>query len=178
MFKRSVILVGMPGSGKSTIGRMTASMCGMDFVDTDDLLQDKLGMTLQEYIDRYGHDGFAKAEEDFLRNMKVPEVPQVISTGGSAVLYPEAVENLKKIGTVVFIDCDLPQLRKRLWNFESRGIVTAAGEDREEAILKLYMEREPLYYKYCDVRIEQGRKGRRTIATMVIRGVEEYEGRT
>lgn len=175
MFSRSVILVGMPGSGKSTIGRSVASLCGMDFIDTDELLQKSLCMSLQDYIDKFGHDAFAKAEDDFLKNMEAPDVPKVIATGGSAVLYPDAMRHLKEIGTVVFIDCDLPLLKKRLWNFESRGIVTAPGEDKEQAMLKLYMEREPLYYKYCDVRIDQGKKGRKLITDQVIEGVKEYE---
>lgn len=178
MFKRSVILVGMPGSGKTTIGRGVASACGMEFVDTDELLQDAFGMTLQEYINRYGSAGFAEAEERFLKEYKEPDKPQVIATGGSAILYPEAVSHLKELGTVVFIDCDLPQLKKRIWNFESRGIVLEPGKDKEKAMLELYAEREPLYYKYCDVRIEQGKKNRNSIINQVIEGVRDHEERS
>jgi len=178
MFNSSIILIGMPGSGKTTIGKTVASMCGIGFVDTDELLQKELGMTLQEYIDKFGTDRFAGEEEKFLCSLERPQTPQVIATGGSAILYPDAVKHLKTIGTLVFIDCDLPQLKKRIWNFESRGIVLAAGQNREQALLDLYSEREPMYYKYCDVRIEQGNRGRKSIANSVIKGVEEYEAGT
>ena len=178
MFGRSIILIGMPGCGKSTIGRLLSSDCGMKFADTDDLLKDKLGMTLQNYIDKFGREDLAKQEESFLKEMKTPDEPMIIATGGSAVLYPEAMMHLKEIGTVVFLDCDLPLLRKRLWNFESRGIISPENQDREAALMELYMVREPLYYKYCDVRIDQGRKSRKTIVSQIIKGVTEYEERT
>lgn len=174
-FVRSVILIGMPGSGKSTIGRSVAESCDMRFIDTDDLLKEKLGMSLQEYIDVHGRDAFAKEEERFLTGFETGEEKVVVATGGSAVLYPEAVANLKKQGTVVFLDCDLPTLKKRLWNFESRGIVLESDEDKEKAILDLYMEREPLYYKACDVRIDQNRKSRNAVVKQLISEVRKYE---
>lgn len=174
-FVRSVILIGMPGSGKSTIGRTVAQSCDMKFIDTDELLKEELGMSLQEYIDTNGKDAFAQAEEKFLTELDLGEEKLVVATGGSAVLYPEAVANLKKQGTVVFLDCDLPTLKKRLWNFESRGIVLESGEDKEQAVLDLYMEREPLYYRACDVRIDQNRKNRSTVAKQLISEVRKYE---
>ena len=147
----------------------------MDFADTDDLLTDELGMSLQEFIDKFGRDELAGREELFLKSMEVPDKPMVIATGGSAVLYPEAITHLKKIGTVVFLDCDLPLLRKRLWNFESRGIISPENQNREEALLELYKDREPLYYRYCDVRVDQGKKSRKTIVNQIIKGVAGYE---
>ena len=170
-FKRPVILIGMPGSGKSTIGKSVADHCGIGFIDTDDLLVERLGTTLQDYINENGPDGFARVEEDFLKEFDPGSEPVVIATGGSAVLYPDAMLNLKDKGIVVFIDCDLPSLRKRLWNFESRGIVVAPGEDKAQSILDLYMTREPLYYKYCDVRIEQRGMSRRKMVDKLIKEV-------
>lgn len=178
MFKRSIILIGMPGSGKSTIGKALAAACDMDFIDTDDVLTKELGMSLQVYIDKHGRDDFAGREEEFLTRFEVTGSPCIVSTGGSAVLYPKAMEHLKQIGTVVFLDCDLPLLRKRLWNFESRGIVLGSEQEKDEAILDLYKTREPLYYKYCDVRIAQGSKSRKTVVNQIIKGVRGYEAGT
>ncbi|SCW57518.1 shikimate kinase [Ruminococcaceae bacterium YRB3002] len=177
MFRHSIVIIGMPGSGKSTIGRMVADECRMEFVDTDELLVAHLGMSLQEYIDAKGSDAFAREEEKFICGMEPPAEPRVISTGGSVVLYPKAMEHLKMLGIVVFLDCSLPLLRKRLWNFESRGIVPGEGEDKEQALLDIYSRREPLYYKYADVRVDQSGKGRKTIVNMMIREVELYENR-
>ena len=175
---RPVILIGMPGSGKTTIGRSAAELCHVDFIDTDDLLRNSLGMSLQDYIDKYGKEAFAREEEQFLAAFDPGPDPVIVATGGSAVLYENAMANLRKRGTVVFLDCDLPSLKKRLWNFESRGIVLDTGDDREKAILDLYMEREPMYYRNCDVRIDQNRKSRRSVVTQLLSEVGKYESET
>ena len=91
MFKRPIILIGMPGSGKSTIGKALAASCNMDFIDTDDVLTKELGMSLQVYIDQHGKDDFAAREEEFLTGFEVTGSPCIVSTGGSAVLYPKAM---------------------------------------------------------------------------------------
>lgn len=149
MAGKSIILIGMPGSGKSTIGKSIADKLGMSFIDTDRLIIDKYGMPLQQIIKEDGLEGFMKKEEAVLTELDNSEYC-VIATGGSAVLYEKAMEHIKTLGTVVFLDADLPLISKRLWNMDSRGIAFASDED---GLLGVYMEREPLYYKYSDIRV-------------------------
>ena len=138
MIDRSVILIGMPGSGKSTVGKRLASVLGVDFCDTDDLIIQKTGEPLQVTIDSKGREAFLEEESLVLLDLKALPV-RVISTGGSVVLHKEAMEHLKQIGTLVFLDADLPLLRQRLWNVDSRGIIF---NDNDEDIFNVYKERE------------------------------------
>lgn len=148
----------MPGSGKSTVGKLVAKKLGIPFCDTDDLIISSTGEKLQDTLDKRGREGFLDKERRTLLALN-PESPMVISTGGSAVLHEDAMNHLKELGTIVFLDADLPLIRKRLWNVDTRGIVFS-GED--EDVLGVYREREPLYYKYSDIRIHI--KGKKTTA--------------
>ncbi len=145
----SVILIGMPGSGKSTVGKMLARELATDFCDTDDLITQSTGEKLQVTLDKRGREGFLDKERRTLMEFS-PETPMVISTGGSVVLHEDVMKRLREMGTIVFLDADLPLIRKRLWNLDSRGIVFNGNDDD---ILTVYKEREPLYYKYSDIRI-------------------------
>ena len=149
MLNSSVILIGMPGSGKSTVGKMLARELAVDFCDTDDLITQSTGEKLQDTLDKRGREGFLDKERRTLMEF-CPESPMVISTGGSVVLHEDVMRRLKGMGTIVFLDADLPLIRKRLWNMDSRGIVFNGNDDD---IMTVYKEREPLYYKYSDIRI-------------------------
>ena len=149
MLNSSVILIGMPGSGKSTVGKMLARELAVDFCDTDDLITQSTGEKLQETLDKRGREGFLDKERRTLMEFS-PKSPMVISTGGSVVLHEDVMKRLREMGTIVFLDADLPLIRKRLWNLDSRGIVFNGNDDD---IMTVYKEREPLYYKYSDVRI-------------------------
>lgn len=145
----------MPGSGKSTVGKLLAKRLNMDFCDTDDLIIERTGETLQDTLNKRGRDGFLSEERQVLLNLN-PDNPIVIATGGSVVLHADAMEHLREIGTVVFLDADLPLIRKRLWNIDTRGIVF---NDTEDDVKGVYVEREPLYYKYSDIRVHiRGKK--------------------
>lgn len=149
MLSASVILIGMPGCGKSTVGKMLAKRLRVDFCDTDDLIVGKTGEPLQDTLDKYGRDGFLEIERQVLTELDI-STPRVISTGGSVVLHKDVMERLKENCTIVFLDADLPLIRKRLWNLDSRGIVFS---DTKDGLLEVYKEREPLYYRYADIRI-------------------------
>lgn len=154
MYSGSVILIGMPGSGKSTVGKALSKRLGIDFCDTDDLIIQSTGEALQDTLDKRGRNGFLDKERRVLEAFR-PDKPTVISTGGSVVLHKDIMEQYKAIGKIVFLDADLPLLRKRLWNMENRGIVLSeSGSD----LLSVYKEREPLYYRYSDIRVHIRRK--------------------
>lgn len=143
--QKNIVLIGMPGSGKSTVGRLLAKELCMNFLDTDLLIQQKENQPLQSIINMKGNDYFLRREEDVL--MTLPAEGTVIATGGSAVLLPKAMEHLRKITDIVYLEADYSLIRKRLWNLRTRGIVLAPGKTLED----LYVGRKPHYEKYAGV---------------------------
>lgn len=116
---RNLIFIGMPGSGKSTIGVLVAKRLGMGFTDTDLLIQEQAGRTLQEIVDRDGYVALRQIEEQVLLALDVQN--QVISTGGSAVYSDAAMQHLKRNGTVVFLDISLETVIHRIGDYSLRG---------------------------------------------------------
>ncbi|MCR5617739.1 MAG: shikimate kinase [Clostridiales bacterium] len=165
----SIILTGMPGCGKSTVGKALARELAVDFCDTDDLIVSNSGERLQDTIDNCGRDAFLELERKTILSFS-PEEPLVISTGGSVVLHEDVMMHLKELGTVVFLDADLPLIRKRLWNLDSRGIIFSEGK---EDILEVYREREPLYYRYSDIRIHINHRRTNDIVREIIRRTQK-----
>ena len=145
-----ITLIGMPGSGKSCIGRQIASKLKMKQVDTDRLIEKKYGATLSELIDRLGCDGFRKIEEDMLLSIYNREGENLlISTGGSAVYSEKGMEYIKSMGKIVYLYCSYKTIEKRLGDFSKRGIILRP----DQTLLSLYNERTPLYEKYADVTV-------------------------
>ena len=145
----NVVLIGMPGVGKSTVGVVLAKVLGYQFIDADLLIQKKMNMVLSEIIKREGTDGFMKIENDV--NASIEADRTVIATGGSVVYCEEAMEHLKSIGTVIYLKLSLESLSKRLGNLVGRGVVLKKGQTLEH----LYKERTPLYEKYADLTIDE-----------------------
>ncbi|MBN2618462.1 MAG: shikimate kinase [Spirochaetales bacterium] len=144
----NIILVGMPGAGKSTIGVLLAKRIAFDFVDSDINIQHKTGESLQETMDRDGYLRLREIEEEVLCELNIDN--SVISTGGSAVYGHRAMEHLKKNGVVVFISASLDELKRRVHNYENRGIARRPDQSFQD----LFLERDLLYNKYCDIRVE------------------------
>jgi len=144
----NVILIGMPGAGKSTVGVLLAKRLGYNFVDTDLLLQSEQQARLQEIIAKVGLDAFKRIEEDVC--CKLSTLRSVIATGGSVVYSERAMSHLKNLGQVVFIDLPLKTLKERVNDMDSRGLVIGPGESYEN----LYIERQPLYRKYAEIIID------------------------
>ena len=117
----NVILTGMPGSGKSTAGVLLAKALGKSFVDTDLIIQQTAGMKLTDVIAAFGADGFRERENAAL--LSVNETDAVIATGGSAVFCESGMKHLKRNGIVVLLDVPLPELKKRLTEIKTRGVV-------------------------------------------------------
>lgn len=144
----NITLIGMPGAGKSTLGVVLAKRLGYRFVDTDLLLQEGMGMLLSDLIERRGIEGFIEEENKLLAGLRCSH--HVIATGGSAVYSERGMENLKKLGRVVFIDIDMTELPKRLHtDLFTRGVVIRSGSTLQD----LYDERRPLYQKYADITV-------------------------
>ena len=146
----NIILIGMPGVGKSTIGVMLAKVLGYNFIDTDILIQEKSGMLLSQIINEKGIDNFIQIENDINSNLKVEKT--VIATGGSAVYGNEAMDNFKKIGKIIYLKQELEIITKRLDDIDTRGIVLRKNQTLKE----LYNERTLLYEKYADIIVEEG----------------------
>ena len=120
------ILIGMPGSGKSTIGVLLAKALGYDFVDTDLVIQQKGGGLLKEIIARIGNDGFKQLEEDV--NASIDVNKSVIAPGGSAVYSDKAMRHFKEIGTIIYLKLDYQTVKRRLGNLKARGVVLEKGQ--------------------------------------------------
>ena len=148
--KSNIVLIGMPGAGKSTLGVVLAKILGMDFVDGDILIQNQVGNTLQKIIDAQGVDGFLQVENDVLAAVDVQNT--VISTGGSAIYSDEAMRHLTEIGTVVYLDVSLEELRSRLGSLHERGVVMHKGVSM--SLDEIFEERGPLYRKYAEVTLQ------------------------
>ncbi|AKO53652.1 shikimate kinase [Marinobacter psychrophilus] len=144
---QNLIFVGMPGSGKSTVGVLVAKRLGLGFIDTDLLIQQETGRTLQHIVDQDGYVALRKAEEQVLLNLNAQQ--HVISTGGSAVYSDAAMRHLKTGGTVVFLDISLDTVFARIGDFSLRGI----SKKPDQSLLELYEERSALYSRYADLTI-------------------------
>jgi shikimate kinase len=148
--RENVVLVGMPGAGKTTIGVLLAERLGFDFVDTDILMQTGEGRKLQQIIAARGLDGFRRIEEQTILSLSVSS--HVISTGGSVIYSVKAMEHLHRRGWVCHLDIAPRRLKERLDNIETRGIVMAPGQTIES----LHRERYPLYRHYADMTVDSG----------------------
>ncbi len=144
---KNLVLIGMPGCGKSTVGVLLAKALGYDFLDTDLVIQRRAGKRLQAIIDGEGLDAFLAAEADALCSVEATHT--VIATGGSAVYSPEGMAHLARHGVIVWLRVDLPTLKARLGDFAARGI---AGMG-EKTLDDLFAEREPLYARYAQITV-------------------------
>ncbi len=156
--KNNVVLIGMPGAGKSTVGVVLAKVMGKRFVDSDLVIQENTGQLLHELITKHGLDGFLKIENKI--NAELQMSNSIIATGGSVIYGTEAMEHLKKNGYVVYLKLTLDSLTDRLGNLQKRGVVLKEGQGLKE----LYEERVPLYEKYADMVLDCEGKTIRKIA--------------
>ena len=149
--KNNIILIGMPTSGKSTIGVILAKILGYRFIDADIVIQEKEGRKLSRIIAEDGVDGFIDIENRI--NSEINADKTVIATGGSVVYGKEAMEHYKEIGTVVYLKVSFETLKKRLHHAKQRGVVMKAGQ----TLKSLYEERKALYEQYADITVDEGR---------------------
>lgn len=153
----NVVLIGMPGSGKSTLGVLLAKAAALGFVDTDLLIQSHTGNTLQAIVDGEGYQALRGIEEQVLCNLNV--TGQVIATGGSAVYSDRAMRHLKQNSIVVFLDISLAAVRQRIGDFSLRGI----SKRPDQSLDDVFAERFELYIRYADVIIQGEHKSQNEV---------------
>ena len=156
----NLILIGMPGCGKSTVGVVLAKALAMDFVDSDLVIQREMGMKLSQLIDLHGDDGFREIENRINAELQVEN--SIIATGGSVVYGEDAMRHLKDIGTVIYLKLSCPTIADRLGDLHARGVTIKPGWTLQD----LYNERTPLYEKWADITVD--------CEHMMLREVVEY----
>ncbi len=147
--KTNIVFVGMPASGKSTVGVIIAKVMGMNFIDSDIVIQQRENAKLNELIEAHGIDDFMKREEQALMSIDVTNT--VIATGGSAIYSDVGMKHLSTNATIVYLKVSLGNLKTRLTNLKERGVVIRPGESIEQ----MYATRSSLYEKYADVTVEE-----------------------
>lgn len=146
--KSNIVLIGMPGSGKSTVGVILAKMLAKRYLDTDILLQNIAKRSLQDIVDKDGHMALREVEQNVLLSIRCRD--HIIATGGSAAYSESAMKHLKKEGIIVFLHADLPALKKRIHNYETRGLAKRPDQSFQD----LFEERLVLYEKFADITVK------------------------
>ena len=150
--KENIVLIGMPGVGKSTIGVILAKELGFQFVDSDLLIQKQEKRLLKQIIEEEGIDGFIRIENQV--NCSIALQRAVVATGGSVVYGREAMEHFKKTGKIIYLKLSYESLKKRLGNLHGRGVIVREGQ----TLLDIYRERISLYEQYADLIIDEENK--------------------
>jgi shikimate kinase len=162
---KNVVLIGMPGAGKSTVGVILAKVLGYRFIDSDLLIQEQEKCLLKDIIERDGLEGLLRIEEQVNSEIAVEE--SVIATGGSVIYGAKAMEHLREIGTVVYIQLSYKTINNRLDNIKQRGVVFREGQTLKD----LYVERCPLYEKYAHITVNAEGLGMEEVMEKIAREV-------
>lgn len=162
---KNIVLIGMPGAGKSTTGVILAKALLRNFIDTDIVIQERSGRLLQEIIDAGGPDALKVLEEETILSLHIRN--SVIATGGSVVFSSRSMRHLKREGSIVYLQVSFEEMEKRLRNIMTRGIVLSPGETLHE----MYNERIPLYEQYADITITCSDMDFETVVSKIIREV-------
>lgn len=160
---KNIVLIGMPGAGKSTVGVVLAKRLGMSFMDSDLVIQEQEGRTLHEIIEQQGTEGFLVIEDKV--NAAINPQNTVIATGGSVVYGSNAMEHLSEIGTVCYLKLSYESIRDRLGDLAQRGVVLKDGQ----TLMDLYHERTPLYEKYAKLVVDCENKNIREVVGEIAR---------
>lgn len=160
-----IVLIGMPGAGKSSLGVLLAKATMKDFVDTDMIIQLRANQSLQSIVDNSGYLTLRELEEVVLLDLSVQQ--HVIATGGSAVYSEKGMAHLKTLGPIVYLRVSLEELKRRVKDFPTRGIAAIPGKTLDD----LYAERCPLYEKYADITIDCDGKTAEQVVEEIVQAV-------
>lgn len=166
---QNIILIGMAGAGKSTLGVLLAKALGMDFIDSDIIIQQRENRLLQEIIDADGINTFLRTEEEIVSALDYQNT--IIATGGSVVYSDKAMTSLKENAVTIYLSLPYEEIQKRVTNIETRGIVLKKGNSLKDA----FDERLPLYEKYADIILECQGKDIEACVTQLVKAVNETE---
>lgn len=147
MKQKNIVLIGMPGAGKSTVGVVLAKKLGYAFLDSDLVIQSREGKLLHEIIEAHGVEQFWSIEEE--ANLSINAVRNVIATGGSVIYGGRAMEHLGQGGVIVYLKLSCEEIARRLGDLNERGVTLRKGQNLQ----MLYEERIPLYEKYADITV-------------------------
>ncbi|MEP5766070.1 MAG: shikimate kinase [Halieaceae bacterium] len=157
----TITLIGMPGAGKSSVGVLLAKQVGLNFVDSDLLIQVRESATLQQILNQAGHQRLRQLEQDVLLDMPLDQ--SLIATGGSAVYSDSGMQRLHAAGPVVYISVELETLQQRVDNENERGIAKSPGQ----SFADVYAERLPLYQQHADLVIDGGGQSAEATARLI-----------
>ncbi|MBP1993015.1 shikimate kinase [Paenibacillus eucommiae] len=163
----NIVLIGMSGAGKSTLGVLLAKALGMDFVDTDIVIQQHEGRLLQDILDNDGIEKFMQVEEKIVSELQLKNC--IISTGGSVIYSEKAMNVLKQGGRIIYLHVPYEEINKRLINITTRGIVIKKGNSLKD----VYEERVPLYLKYSDKTLDCSNKDIEQCVSEIIEKIQE-----
>lgn len=158
----SIVLVGMAGAGKSTIGTLLSKALGFDFIDLDNYILEKGGKTIQEIIDDEGEEALLRLEKR--RMYEIDLARRVVAPGGSIIYHSDLMKYLKQNSTLVYLDDSFENIEERLTNVLARGIVGL----RDKSLRQIYDERSPLYSRYADITINCQGKSQDRLAREIL----------
>jgi len=166
-----VALVGLPGGGKSTVGRQLARRLGARFLDADTVLEERIGMPIRSYFEQHGEAAFRDLEEQVIQELTAPEQgPLILATGGGAVLRPANRQNLHERATVIYLRSTPEELYKRLRHDTQRPLLQVA--DPLAKLKELHAQRHPLYEEVAHYRVDTGRPSVGTLVNMIMMQLE------
>jgi shikimate kinase len=168
---KSIVLIGMMGAGKSSVGRSLQRRSGLARLDTDEMLAAEFGMSIAQIFEKHGEQKFRDAETELLRKL-APDRPAIVVTGGGIVLRHQNVDLLKGVGTVVWLAADEAILFERAARRDHRPLLQK--ENPRAIFSKLFGEREPLYAGAADIRIDTSRMSHDEVAETILNKVEEF----
>lgn len=166
---KSIVLIGMMGAGKSSVGRVLQRRTGLGRIDTDELIAAEFGMSIAEIFERHGEDKFRNSETEIIRKL-APDRPTIITTGGGVVVRRENIELLKKLGAVFWLTADEGTLFERASRRNERPLLR--NQNPREAFAELLRQREDLYATAADFRIETARKSHDEVADAILSKLE------
>ena len=159
--KSNVTLIGMPGSGKSTVGIILAKGLSFGFIDTDVLIQINRGKSLQNIIDESDYLNLRKIEEEEILKINIDK--HVIATGGSAVYSEKAMSHLQNISNIIYLDAEIDVIQNRIYNFETRGI----AKSKTQTFQDMFDERQVLYRKYAEFTVDYNKLNQEEVAELI-----------